>query len=134
MLQRVRIRGYRMLRDVDVPLKPLTVLIGANDTGKSTFMRALQWIGRDLPWSGDLSWHRRRAPIAIDFEGQWEGRAGAFTKSSVPDTGNRITASRGDAAVLATARAAAQSAVIVELPREGPVMRGSAIADSQGAP
>ena len=45
MLDRVRIQNFRCLRDVDVPLKPLTVLIGENDTGKSTFLEAIAFRG-----------------------------------------------------------------------------------------
>ena len=42
MLDRVQISDYRCLRDVDVPLKPLTILIGPNNTGKSSFLSALE--------------------------------------------------------------------------------------------
>jgi predicted ATPase len=45
MLNRVRINEYRCLREVDVPLKPLTVLIGPNNTGKSAFLSAIQLLG-----------------------------------------------------------------------------------------
>jgi len=42
MLERVQIENYRCLREVDVPLKPLTVVIGPNNTGKSAFLSALK--------------------------------------------------------------------------------------------
>ena len=45
MLTRVQIKNFRCLRDVDVPLKPLTVLIGPNNTGKSAFLSAIQMLG-----------------------------------------------------------------------------------------
>ena len=41
MLDHVTIKNFRCLREVSVPLKPLTVLIGENDTGKSTFLEAI---------------------------------------------------------------------------------------------
>jgi predicted ATPase len=41
MIERVRIENFRTLRNVDVRLKPLTVLIGPNDTGKSSFLDAI---------------------------------------------------------------------------------------------
>jgi predicted ATPase len=41
MLTRVQIKNFRCLRDVDVPLKPLTVLIGPNNTGKSSFLAGI---------------------------------------------------------------------------------------------
>ena len=42
MIERIRIRGYRSLHDIDVKLEPLTVLIGRSGTGKSNFVRALR--------------------------------------------------------------------------------------------
>lgn len=42
MLQTVAIRGYRSLRDVVLPLRRLTVVTGANGSGKSSLYRALR--------------------------------------------------------------------------------------------
>ncbi|OBC00426.1 ATP-binding protein [Mycobacterium sp. 852013-50091_SCH5140682] len=42
MLQTIAIRGYRSLRDVTLPLADLTVVTGANGTGKSSIYRALR--------------------------------------------------------------------------------------------
>jgi predicted ATPase len=42
MLQTVAIRGYRSLREVILPLAGLTVVTGANGTGKSSLYRALR--------------------------------------------------------------------------------------------
>lgn len=42
MLQTVAVSGYRSLRDVVVPLGGLTVVTGANGTGKSNLYRALR--------------------------------------------------------------------------------------------
>jgi predicted ATPase len=44
MLTRVRIDGFRGLGDVDVPLRPLTAIIGQNDTGKSSFLHGLNYL------------------------------------------------------------------------------------------
>jgi predicted ATPase len=41
MLQTIAIRGYRSLREVVLPLGNLTVITGANGTGKSSLYRAL---------------------------------------------------------------------------------------------
>jgi predicted ATPase len=46
MLKRIRIQGYKSLVDVEVELKPLSVLIGANAAGKSNFLDALQLLSR----------------------------------------------------------------------------------------
>ena len=42
MLQTVAIRGYRSLRELVLPLRRLTVVTGANGTGKSSLYRALR--------------------------------------------------------------------------------------------
>ena len=42
MLERVEISNFRCLRDVSVPTRPLTVLIGKNDSGKSAFLAAVR--------------------------------------------------------------------------------------------
>ena len=46
MLKRVHVRGYKSLRDVEVNLKPLTLLIGPNNAGKSNFLDAVQLLAR----------------------------------------------------------------------------------------
>lgn len=42
MLRHVEVTHFQCLRRTSVPLRPLTVLVGPNDTGKSTFLRALR--------------------------------------------------------------------------------------------
>lgn len=42
-IQQVRIRNYRCLRDLKLDVDAITVLIGANGTGKSSVLRALKW-------------------------------------------------------------------------------------------
>ena len=42
MLNRIRVRHFRCLKDIAVELRPLTVLIGENDTGKSAFLGSVQ--------------------------------------------------------------------------------------------
>lgn len=42
MLESVAIRGYRSLRELVLPLRRLTVITGANGTGKSSLYRALR--------------------------------------------------------------------------------------------
>ena len=41
MITDLHLINVQGLRKVEVTLRPLTVLVGANDTGKSTFLRAL---------------------------------------------------------------------------------------------
>jgi predicted ATPase len=42
MLETIAVRGYRSLRDITLPLRQLTVVTGANGTGKSSLYRALR--------------------------------------------------------------------------------------------
>jgi len=46
MIKRIKIRNYKSLRDIDVKLQPLSVLIGPNAAGKSNFIDALQLLSR----------------------------------------------------------------------------------------
>jgi predicted ATPase len=46
MIKRIHIQRYKSLLDVDVPLKPLSVLFGPNAAGKSNFIDALQLLSR----------------------------------------------------------------------------------------
>ncbi|MCK6212203.1 AAA family ATPase [Georgenia sp. EYE_87] len=60
MLTTVAVRGYRSLRDVVLPLGPLTVVTGANGTGKSNVYRALHLLAATA---------REGAPAALAREG-----------------------------------------------------------------
>jgi predicted ATPase len=41
VIQLVRIKNFRALKDVEVELRPMTVLLGPNDSGKSSFLDAV---------------------------------------------------------------------------------------------
>src|ERR1700730_15614950 len=41
LIKEIRIRHFRCLRAVDVELDPLTILIGQNNSGKTSFLSAL---------------------------------------------------------------------------------------------
>jgi len=43
-LSRVVLGNFRILRSLDLPLRPLNVLIGANGCGKSTLLQSLQFL------------------------------------------------------------------------------------------
>ena len=45
MLERVHIENYKCLRDVTVDLGDFTILIGPNDSGKSSFLEVIQTLG-----------------------------------------------------------------------------------------
>ncbi|HEY3971900.1 MAG TPA: ATP-binding protein [Candidatus Sulfotelmatobacter sp.] len=46
MLKRIRIKGYKSFAELNLSLKPLSVLIGPNSAGKSNFLDALQLLSR----------------------------------------------------------------------------------------
>ncbi|MEA2603080.1 MAG: hypothetical protein QOF89_4072 [Acidobacteriota bacterium] len=46
MLTRLRVKNYKSLADVEVELKPLSVLFGPNSAGKSNFLDALQLLSQ----------------------------------------------------------------------------------------
>ena len=71
----LRIRNYRALRDVVFrDLTPLTVLIGANGSGKSTVLDALAFLGEAAGGSMIQAWKKRN-----QFEGiRTRGETGAI--------------------------------------------------------
>jgi len=46
MIDKLRVRNFRCLRDVEIPLGPLNFLIGPNNTGKSSFLDAMELLWR----------------------------------------------------------------------------------------
>lgn len=62
MIRRVAIKNYRCLRDVELELSPLTILVGPNASGKSSILNALT----RFSLSPHDSWQHEVAP-SIDF-------------------------------------------------------------------
>ena len=48
MLTKVRIQNYKSIRDVTVDLQQVNLLIGANNSGKTNFLKALEFFGKFL--------------------------------------------------------------------------------------
>lgn len=44
LIDKVRIQNFRSLKNVEVNLQPVTLLVGANNAGKTTFLRALNLV------------------------------------------------------------------------------------------
>lgn len=63
MITRFRVQNYKALRDVTVELTPVHVLIGPNDSGKTSVLEALAALSRSTERS-----------LADAFVGNWEGR------------------------------------------------------------
>lgn len=67
LLQTLRLRNLRCLSDTGgVPIKPLTVLVGRNSAGKSTFLRAFPLLRQSVETarSSPILWYR---PQYVDF-------------------------------------------------------------------
>ncbi|SRR6266545_2465395 len=58
MIQRVRIKNFRCLRDVELELSPLTLLVGPNASGKSSILKALG----SLTLSSSDRWQHSASP------------------------------------------------------------------------
>lgn len=83
MIQRVKIQEFRALRKVEAAVKPLTVLIGPNDSGKSSFLDAIELRSRSRDWSFTRSdWWRESRPASVwlldEGDAQFDGRVALF--------------------------------------------------------
>lgn len=87
MIRRFHVKNYKALRDVSLELTPMHVLIGPNDSGKTSILEAIaalcrsvdepvgdafagKWKGRELVWRGD-------ANLLVSFD--------AFARESIGD-------------------------------------------------
>ena len=52
-LTRIRIHNFRSINDAEVEAHEFTMLVGANNAGKSNFMNALRCFYGDITWSDD---------------------------------------------------------------------------------
>ncbi|MGA2262679.1 MAG: AAA family ATPase [Acidobacteriota bacterium] len=82
MIKRFRIQNYKALRDVTLELTPLHILIGPNDSGKTSILEAIAALCRSVDhhlvkaftgsWTGvELVWNGNR-DLAISFAAQVE--------------------------------------------------------------
>ena len=55
LIQRIGIKGFRRLNDVDIEMRPMMALIGANGVGKTSFMDALSLLAASV--RGSLNQH-----------------------------------------------------------------------------
>ncbi|MFQ6132164.1 MAG: AAA family ATPase [Armatimonadota bacterium] len=77
-ITRLHVQGYRCLRDVDLELRPLTVLIGPNGSGKSSLLDVLLLLKQGLSGElgealnergglGRLATYGREGPLAVEL-------------------------------------------------------------------
>ena len=45
---KIRIRNFKCLEDIEIELKPLTLLFGPNGSGKSAFIKALRYFSKNI--------------------------------------------------------------------------------------
>ncbi|WP_238989503.1 AAA family ATPase [Alistipes communis] len=43
MLDNIKITGYKSIKDLNLDLKPINILIGSNGVGKTNFISFLGW-------------------------------------------------------------------------------------------
>lgn len=63
MITKFKVRNYKALREVDLDLTPIHVLIGPNDSGKTSILEALAALSRSVDH-----------PLGEAFTGFWDGR------------------------------------------------------------
>ena len=81
MIRRVVIRKFRALMEVDVELRPLTVLVGPNDSGKSSFLEAIHSKLGKRPFDREDGWRGIQQPEVHLFargDQAFEGSAEIF--------------------------------------------------------
>jgi ABC-type uncharacterized transport system ATPase subunit len=68
-LNRLHIRGFRRLREVDLEIRPMMVMIGANGVGKTFILDALSLLSASASGNvGDME--RAQCRADMDAEGQ----------------------------------------------------------------
>lgn len=122
MLETVEIENFRCLRRVAVPLHPLTVLVGPNDSGKSAFLQALTHLTQTKGFDSLDYWRADRAsPLRI------VGNAGGIARFEADPNGNLRVVPEG-------ARKLLEPCGLYELPSNGARMLSEGHQDAQGAP
>jgi predicted ATPase len=74
-LRKLTVENFKSLRDVEVPLGALNVLVGPNEAGKSNFLDVIQFLGDSVRSDLGPAIEERGGYDRVRFRG--EGRAGA---------------------------------------------------------
>ena len=80
MLGELEIRHFRGLKMVNVPLRPLTVLIGKNDTGKSSFLAAIEALANNNSLPRDVRFQHNEG-LLTSIRAEIEGGGFALSTS-----------------------------------------------------
>lgn len=73
MLQKFYVNNYKCLVDVEIPLTPIHVIIGQNDSGKTSVLEAILALFRST-----------EKPLVEAFPGEWQGRELVFDGEEKP--------------------------------------------------
>lgn len=65
MLSNLRVVRFKRLKDLDLDLEPITVLVGANNSGKSSVLQAVQFAVSAAQTLRNARWTRGRKPGSI---------------------------------------------------------------------
>ena len=101
----LRIRNYRAIRDLDLTLTPLTVLLGPNGSGKSTIFDVLAFISECFDVGLSKAWDKRgrlkelrtrgaEGPITIEVQYQEPGYPRITYHLEISERGNRPVVER----------------------------------------
>ncbi|MBI2918592.1 MAG: AAA family ATPase [Chloroflexi bacterium] len=73
MIETLRVQNYKSLKDIEIPLKPLTVLVGPNAAGKSNILDCLRFLS-EVATTGrtDLPFERRHGFKEVAWGGDQE--------------------------------------------------------------
>ncbi len=85
MIKTFRVQNYKALHDMTLELTPIHVLIGPNDSGKTSVLEALRAYSRIVRtqqgetfegrWTGrQLVWRQSDSQVTFEATGRWDGR------------------------------------------------------------
>lgn len=124
MFTKAMMQNFRCFKEVDVPLKPLTVLIGKNDTGKSAFIDALMILSRKIDFSLDQDIYMYHKSLELNMFIQEKKHIASRISYEPLSGGQRVE--NNEATLLKTSK--------FNLPSDGPSMKSPGVSDTQGPP
>ena len=116
------IQNFRCFRSVKVPLKPLSVLIGPNDSGKSSFLSAIHHLAREGAGFPDVNnfWnHDTTLPLVLTGD---------------TDAGSQVTIDTTARSTHVAHQDEIQPAIIIQLPSSGPAFQCHGQGEEDAAP
>jgi hypothetical protein len=84
MIEKLSLRNFRVLRDVDVDLRPFSLLVGPNASGKSSLLAALELLTRSMaarfpvPLGDQFLSRRPQGKLMLSCAGHYSGNKFSF--------------------------------------------------------